>query len=66
MSENRFLPVFIYIKIKVKNSDKYIRWKDTEKAKNRAKKYLEDINIEKERVLLWEQIQKYSCSKPKN
>ena len=37
-----------YIKIKVKNSDKYIRWKDTEKAKVRAKKYLEDINIEKE------------------
>ncbi len=42
------LILVIYIKIRVKNSETYTRWKDTEKAKIRTEKYHKDILVEKE------------------
>ncbi len=42
------LILVVYIKIKVKNSDSYVRWKDTDTAKERTEKYYKSIIAEKE------------------
>lgn len=42
------LILLIYVKIKVKKSDNYKRWKDTDKAKQRLEKYYTDLKNEKE------------------
>ncbi len=42
------LILVIYIKIRVSKSETYVRWKDTDIAKNRMEKFNKDIKIESE------------------
>lgn len=42
------LILVIYIKIRVSKSENYVRWKDSDKAKERTEKYYRDIKLETE------------------
>ncbi len=42
------LILLVYLKVRVKNSESYVRWKDTEVCKERMEKYYHTLKVEKE------------------
>lgn len=59
------LILLIYIKVRVSKSKNYVRWKDTDKAKNRIEKYHMDLKLEAETANAYKAMKKAASASKK-